>query len=75
MDLEKTEARNDCADKGKEHFNRPTDWIRLDVIGRSWGPVSSQWQLVIPWVPADSELQACGHPVRMWALKQKNLHG
>jgi hypothetical protein len=25
MDLEETEARNDCAGEGKEQFNWPTD--------------------------------------------------
>jgi hypothetical protein len=36
-DLEKTEAKNDCADEGQKHFNQPTnqpkskpvEWSRL----------------------------------------------
>jgi hypothetical protein len=29
MDLEKTEARDDCADDGQQQFNQPTDQSRF----------------------------------------------
>jgi hypothetical protein len=32
MDLEETEARNDCAGEGQHQFNRPTElWLRVAV--------------------------------------------
>jgi hypothetical protein len=31
MDLEETEARNDCAGEGQHQFNQPTDWSKLIV--------------------------------------------
>jgi hypothetical protein len=30
MDLEDTEARNDCAGEGQQQFNRPTDRVVIE---------------------------------------------
>jgi hypothetical protein len=46
MDLDETEARNDCAGEGQQQFNRQTDrlqWLRV------WGccesrPLAEAWE-------------------------------
>jgi hypothetical protein len=38
MDVEETEAKNDCAGEGQQQFNRPTDQSQVGVGG---------WQTVL----------------------------
>jgi hypothetical protein len=35
MDLEETEAKNDCAGEDHQQFNRPTEWVSCDTTGKN----------------------------------------
>jgi hypothetical protein len=46
MDLKETEARNGCADKGKQQFNQLTDWrVSSITIGVQllWAVAVGMW--------------------------------